>query len=354
MELAALIKEFLPAFREKYSSRLRKEHLQAIDAILRCRTPDAGEVIAECPKCHKIIHFSHSCGNRSCPRCQNHETGTWIDRQRQKLLPVSYYLVTFTVPASLRSLARTHQRMFFECLFKASEKALRTLGNDPRFLGGNIGMTGVLHTHSRKLDFHPHVHYLVPGGAFDKKNRLWKSKNWKFLFPEKALAKIFRNELLTRVHQEGFIVPGHISKQDWVVNCKRAGSGEPALKYLSRYLYRGIIPEKNIIRSNNGIVTFRYREGKSRVWKARSLRGEDFLWLVLQHVLPKGFRRVRDFGFLHGNARKILRLIQLLLHAKLPIPSEKPRPIYRCPACCAEMNVIAVAVRRVIQNIGPP
>lgn len=354
MELASLFREYQTRFHAKYEARLLPVHRRAIDDILRCRTPAAGEMIVRCPDCANIVHLSHSCGHRSCPKCQNHETGIWLDRQREKLLPVPYYLVTFTIPAVLRPLARCHEKVFFNALFDASADALRELGKNDRYLGGNIGMTGVLHTHSRKLDFHPHMHFVIPAGAIDVKNRFWKRKDWHFLFPENALARVFRGKLLDAFRQEGWKLPTGLRDRDWVVSCKEAGSGEPALKYLSRYLYRGVIAEKRIVENRDGKVSFLYRESRTNAWKKRTLPGEDFLWLILQHVLPRGFRRVRDFGFLHGNARKTLRLVQLLLHAKVPLRPAKPRPVFHCPECGANMAIIAVCQRPTLGACGPP
>jgi hypothetical protein len=354
MELANLLTEYLPALKSRFGSQIRSDHYRAIAAILRCRTPAAGEMVIRCPECSSISYLPHSCGHRSCPKCQNHETSTWLDRQRQKLLPIPYFLVTFTLPAPLRSLAQANSREFFEAMFQASAEALQKLGADPRFLGGQVGMTGVLHTHNRRLGFHPHIHYLFPGGAIDQKMRFWKRKDWHVLFPEPALSRIFRGKLLEFIQRMGWALPEGLPKGDWVVNCKKAGSGDPALKYLSRYLYRGIVAEKRIVRNQGGMVTFRYRESKTGQWRERTLPGEEFLWLVLQHVLPRGFRRTRDFGFLHGNARKSLRLVQLLLQAKVPIRELRPRPVFRCPDCAAAMAIIAVRSHRERHPTGPP
>ena len=354
MKLADLVEEYRSGLEAKYGHRLLSAHKRAMSDILRCRTPAAGEMIVRCPDCNRLVYLCHSCGHRSCPACQNHETGAWLDRQREKLLPVPYFLVTFTVPSSLRPLAWRNQRRFYSFLFEAAAATLRAFGSDERFLGGNIGMTGVLHTNSRRLDFHPHVHFLIPAGAIDLKQRSWKRKDWNFLFPQEALAKVFREKIVCHIRDEGWQLPDGLRVRNWVVSCKNAGTGEPALKYLSRYLYRGIISEKQIIDNRDGMVSFRYRESRTGIWKTRTLPGEDFLWLVFQHVLPRGFRRVRDFGFLHGNARKSLRLIQLLLFAKVPLRKQRPRPVFHCPVCGAGMAIIAVRVQATALPCGPP
>lgn len=179
---------------------------------------------------------------------------------------------------------------------------LKDFGLNPKHLGADMGMTAILHTNTRKLDYHPHVHIIVPGGGINKCRRQWKKVKGKYLFNEFALAKVFRARFLDATNKAGLTLPAGVPKQ-WVVNCAHVGKGLPALKYLSLYLYRGVLAEKNIISCRNGKVAFSYVESDTGETKFRILKAEDFLWHLLQHVLPKGFRRVRDYGFLHGNAK---------------------------------------------------
>lgn len=339
IRLSDLLQQYQQAFEQTYGNRLLPSQRQAINAIAACRTPDAGEMIVQCPDCGRFEWRPKSCGNRNCPGCQNHETSVWLNRQQGKLLPVPYFLVTFTVPASLRKLAWQHQRVFFSCLFDASADTLRSLARNEKFLGGNIGMTGVLHTNSRQLAFHPHIHYIVPAGAFEPDKRLWKRSKGKFLFPQRALAKLFRARLVALLRSRDMRIPEVFASGDWVVHCQHAGSGAPALKYLARYLYRGVIAEKRIISNANGLVTFVWREGKTKKWQRKTMPGQHFLWLVLQHTLPGGFRRVRDYGFLHGNSRRLLTLIQLLLHARPAQTALPERPAFKCPDCGSAMSI---------------
>ncbi|MBU0945689.1 MAG: transposase [Proteobacteria bacterium] len=169
-------------------------------------------------------------------------------------------------------------------------------------------MTIVLHTNNRRLDFHPHIHAVVPGGGMDKQSHQWKRVKGDYLFPHKALAKVFRARFLTALKEAGFLIPKKLPAK-WVIDCSYVGKGISALKYLSRYLYRGVISEKNIVSNKNGRITFRYIESDTKKIKYRTLKGEDFLQLIIQHVLPQGFRRVRDYGFLHGNAKRLRSLI---------------------------------------------
>lgn len=202
-------------------------------------------------------------------------------------------------------------------------------------------MTAILHTHTRRLDYHPHVHIVVPGGGIQTARRQWKKAKGKYLFNEFALADVFRARVLAALNAAQLPIPLGVPKK-WVVNCKHVGKGQPALEYLSRYLYRGVIGEKNIIANHEGNVTFRYIDGKTGQTQTRTLKGEEFLWLVLQHVLPKGFRRVRDYGFLHGNAKKRLNLVQLILQVIIQSKVLRPRPLFKCPVCQVPMTIIAV------------
>ena len=339
MQLASLVHQYLVAFKSKYAAQLLPGHLRAIGAILRCRTLDSGEMLLTCTGCDEQTRQPRSCGHRSCPQCQNHEASQWLDRQQAKLLPVEYFMVTFTLPCELRTLTWWHQTTLYNLLFVTAVSTLKDFGLNPKQLGADIGMTAVLHTHSRRFDYHPHLHVIVPGGGVNKTTRQWKKTRGKFLFSQTALARVFRARLLAALKAAGLKLPGKLP-DEWVVDCRHIGKGAPALKYLSRYLYRGVISEKDIVTNQNGKVTFKYVDSRTGQTRYRKLKGEDFLWLVLQHVLPKGFRRVRDYGFLHGNARKLLILIQLTLKVMITIRPVRPRPVFSCPKCRSPMRIL--------------
>ena len=339
MELASIINQYYDAFMIKYADTALPGHLKAMNAIRSCRTPDSGELYVYCPDCNHTEWRPLSCGHRSCPKCQNHEVSQWIDRQQAKLLPVPYFLVTFTLPYQLRPLTWYHQKSVYSIFFNCVSGTLKDFGLNPKNLGAEIGMTMVLHTHNRKLDFHPHIHVVVPGGGVDKRRRQWKKKKRKFLFKHDVMAKVFRARFLAALNEAGLSIPERVPKE-WVVDCAHVGKGITALKYLSRYLYRGVISEKNIISNQNGQVTFKYIESKTGNIRYRTLKGEDFLHLIMQHVLPKGFRRVRDYGFLHGNAKKLLFLVQLILHVVIEGIELRPRPVFRCPCCKSPMVIL--------------
>jgi len=362
MKLASIIQSYRGKLEQWQGDRLLPSHRRALDAISRCRTSEAGEVLVRCEACGAMEWHPCSCGHRSCPRCQNHEASQWLDRQREKLLPVDYFLVTFTLPAQLRSLAWRYQRVVYDALFRAATETLKQFGRNPKHLGAEIGMTALLHTHSRRLTYHPHLHIVVPGGGIDPKERAWKKSRYRYLFNEFALAKLFRGKFLAELAKKGLSAPANTPKE-WVVDCRLAGGGEPALEYLSRYLYRGVITESNILCDRSGEVTFCYTDGESGERRTETHPGEVFLWRVIQHVLPKGYQRVRNYGFLHHNARKQLQLLQLILQVMVA-PKKRARPSYSCRKCGKEMKVVAIRthqqqrlqalIQRLHSGPGPP
>jgi len=323
----------------RYGDTALPNHLKALNAIRRCRTPASGELYVQCPACDHSQWRPLSCGNRHCPKWQNHTTSRWIDTQLTKLLPVTYFMATFTLPRELHSLARGHQKTVYSLLFSCISGILKDFGMNPKHLGAEIGMTMVLNTNTRRLDYHPHIHVVIPGGGIDPKKKYWKKLKGKYLFNGKALSKMFRARFLAALSESGLRIPKGVP-QKWIVHCNDVGKGSGALKYLSRYLYRGVISERNIVSNENNKVTFKYVESRSGETKFRTLPGEEFLHLLMQHVLPTGFRRVRDYGFLHGNSKKLRSLIQLILHVITEQSPLRQRPVFKCPCCKASMLII--------------
>lgn len=340
MELLSILEHYQTSFRAHYGDRLTRDQQRALQAMLDCRTARFGEMHLQCHNCHSHQSAFHACGHRSCPRCQHHDTSCWLDRQRHKLLPVNYFMATFTLPAELRPLARCHPKTVYAVLFDCAVSTLKDFGANSPKLGADIGMTAVLHTHSRRLDYHPHVHVIVPGGCLNKTRKQWKTLRGRYLFNEQNLAKVFRARVLAALHQADLLLPARLPTR-WVVDCRRVGKGLPALTYLARYLYRGVISENNIIADDGTHITFRYQDSRTGDSQTRTLTGEAFIWLLLQHVLPKGFRRVRDFGFLHGNAKRQLKIIQWALGIITPPMAPRSRTSFLCARCHHPMAIIA-------------
>ena len=337
INLVALAQQYRQSLIRSYGHLMRPEHHFALRALIDCRTPAYGEMTFDCDPCHQLQTFCHSCGHRFCPKCQHQSNQQWLARQQQKLLPVNYFMVTFTLPYEIRHWVWHHQRTAYAVLFEAAIETLNTFAGNDKQLSGKLGITTVLHTHNRRLDFHPHVHCIVPGGCFQQSGQRWHTKTGKYLFNGKALATIFRVRFLMKLKKLGMTYPDDLP-QKWIAQCQSVGRGEPALKYLARYLYRGVISENNITGHEQGTVSFRFKDSKTNAWKVRTEPAVKFLWLVLQHVLPKGFRRARDYGFLHCSAKRTLQRIQLALRVALvPVVGiiRKPR---LCPQCGLPMH----------------
>lgn len=344
MTLLQTIERHSRAFMHQYGHRLRDEHRHALSAMRRCRTEYYGKLQWQCPGCEKTQNTFRSCGHRSCQRCQNHDNTRWLERQQAKLLPVDYFMVTFTLPAQCRGVAWDNQQAMYTLLFEAAISTCRDFAQRDKHLHGEIGQSAVLHTQTRRLDFHPHIHVIIPGGAIDAKQHRWRTPKDKFLFAHKALAKVFRARMLEAMNNSG-LMPKQTLPDTWVVDCRAVGNGLPALKYLSRYLYRGVISEKQLVSDDGESVTFSYRDGQTQKRMTRTVSGAHFVWLLIQHVLPRGFRRVRDYGFLHGNARKKLIRVQYFLKVALSsVPAPQQRPAFVCLQCKQPMLVISVSL----------
>jgi hypothetical protein len=211
----------------------------------------------------------------------------------------------------------------------------------------------VLHTHARELHFHPHVHLVIPAAAVDADTRLWRTlpATAKYLFNHKALAKVFRAKLLAALYQHHIALPAALP-QKWVVDCKCVGDGHKALVYLGRYLYRGVIQEHDIVGCDGVNVTYRWRDAKSCKMVARTVSGATFLWMVLQHVLPKGLRRARNHGFLHPNSKRLIALLRLLVFRQPPAPTQATQRAKLVCRCCGEPMIILK--RRIPPTSGEP
>lgn len=341
MKLAELFQQYLPAYKARYGHTTTTDQWPALNAILGCRTGQYGHLLLSCQGCQQPALRYQSCGHRACNQCQHHSASQWLARQQRKLLPVDYFMVTFTLPRELRALAKANPKPLYSMLFDCAVSTLKDFGLNKKSFAVELAMTAVLHTHTRRLDYHPHVHIIVPGGGVESQqaNTSWKNLSTRYLFNGRALASVFRARLLTAIRVGGFELPDTPKK--WIVQCQSIGRGLPALKYLSRYLYRGVISDKNILRDDGETVTFQYKDSKTKTLKTRCLRGEEFMALVLQHTLPKGFRRARDYGFLHGNAKRLLQRVQWALQVIIPDFTPEPRPQFTCTQCQCVMSIMS-------------
>ena len=346
VSLSELIEQGRPALLAQYGQHLTHHQRRALDAIGQCRTGALGAAIMACEGCDQRKVRLRSCGHRSCPRCQHHAATDWLERQRAKLMPAPYFMVTFTLPAAWRPIAYRHVKPVYDLLFTTAVATLRSFGLRHDDLQAELAATAVLHTHNRRLDYHPHLHVIVPGAGIDRR-RQWRKLKGRYLFNARALGKVSRARFMDAARRAGFQLPPDAATR-WIVHCQHVGHGLPALKYLSRYLYRGVIAEQQLVGFDpaTDTVTFRYQESKTRRQRLRTLPLVQFLWRLMLHVLPRGYRRVRDFGFLHGNAKRKRALIQIALCVLIPPTPPRAQSHFRCPGCQTAMSVKTVVTAK--------
>lgn len=342
VELADIFRRHGPEYIDRFGPHMLPSHQRAVQDIVACRTEQMGGHLYRCenPDCEHLVYAYHSCGNRSCPKCGQDKTQRWIEAQYDLLLPTHYFLVTFTLPGELRPIARSNQKLVYDLLFRSSAAALQKLARDPRFVGGNIGMIGALHTWQRDMRYHPHVHFIVPGGGLSPDRSAWLSSSPDFFVPVEALSPIFRAKFRDALKKTDLFdsVSSEVWQKNWVVHSKPVGNADNALKYLAPYVYRIAITNNRIEKLENGHVTFRFKNSRTRQCQTATLPAIDFIRRFLQHVLPKGFVKVRYFGFLSPNKRNLLAVAQYLLgriHPSEIIPvAHQP---YLCPLCGSKL-----------------
>jgi len=333
LELADLFRAYGADYRKKYADKLLPSHRLAMWAIEHCRTERLGGQVYGCPNCQEFQYSYHSCRNRHCPKCQQEQTQNWLQVQRELLLPVPYFLLTFTLPSELRKLVRAHQKALYALLFQASAEAAQKLAHDPRSIGGQIGLVGVLHTWTRNLIFHPHVHYLAPGGGLHSDGKTWLPARQGFFLPVRALSKLFRAAFRRGLEKLKLFdqIPSQVWTQAWVVHCKSVGDGQAALKYLAPYIHRVAISNRRLLAFDNrgsmesSQVTFQYRASDTGQLKTCTLSVEQFFQRFLQHVLPQAFVKVRYYGFFGAAVRRKLAALQIRLrHPQQDLSEQQP------------------------------
>lgn len=332
-----------PGYLDRFGSKVPHEHRKVIQAITNCRTVHYGLSVYDCQACGGRHTVYRSCGNRHCPVCQNHKARAWLDRQLQRQVPTHHFLITFTVPEELRACIRSHQRLCYEALFKASSSSLKTLAAEKRFVGGDVpGFFGVLHTWGRQLSYHPHIHYVVPGGAYFTRDRSWHASRRDFFVPVRALSVIFKARFRDEMKKAGLYhqIPATVWEQPWNVNSRAVGHAGHATRYLAPYVFKVAISDSRIVNVSGGTVTFRYKKPGSERWRNMTLDAAEFIRRFLQHVLPTGFMKVRYYGFLHASAthtrERIVLAIEIAQAFVVPArredkPETPPAPV--CPAC---------------------
>ena len=335
VSLAEILRRHWPAYRARFGPAIPSAQRAAVMAIVSCRTPYRGGQLFRC-ECGALHFAYHSCGHRACHRCGHGDAQAWARRQENKLLPVPYFLATFTAPGALRAVIRAHPHQLYAALFRESSGALADVALSK--LGVELGFTGVLHTWTRQLLYHPHVHYLVPGGGLTPEGLRWKRvADARFLLPQRALAARFRNRLRQWLEREEpellRAIPARAWRAEWVVDVQPVGRGHTALRYLAAYVQKTALSASRLVACDAHTVTFTHPERDSGQTKTLRLSGQEFLRRFLQHVLPAGFQRVRHFGWLSPAAKRRWQRLHALLDWKPAAAPEASAALSWAPCC---------------------
>ena len=355
--VADVLRQYGPEYLRRYGATMPAEHKKVLQAIMACRTGELGTVLYQCASCGHTHALGRSCGNRHCPSCQQDKTKAWLQTQTDRLLPCPYFLLTFTVPAGLRGWIRSHQRLAYATLFEASSAAIKVLAADPKYVGAaDCGFFGVLHTWGRALDYHPHVHYVVPGGGLSRDGQEWLPSQAHFFVPVRALSIIFRAKFRDALDRAGVLaeVDPAVWRHDWVVHSQAVGDGRASLKYLAPYVFRVAITDRRIVSCDQGKVTFSYRKSGSNRWRKMTVEGSEFVRRFLQHVLPSGCQKVRHYGFFSAHSGVALELVRWLITVCLGLvfvlrsqvlreAAGADRPEIRCVVCGGPVRVVGFA-----------
>lgn len=373
--VADALRKFAPAYLAKYRQRMPPHHRKVLGLITRCKTGELGNVIYGCRSCEKRHWVGRSCGNRHCPNCQKQKTQNWLAKQTSKLLPVQHFVVTFTVPLELRPLLRANPEVGYAAIFDAGSRTIRTLLSKPKNLGSEkLGFFGVLHTWGRDLkDYHPHVHFVVPGGGVSPDGSKWLQVNQDQLFHPLPAKKLYKKLFVESIRKAGLYnrLPSGVLKSDWVVNIKPVGGGQAVLKYLAPYVYRVAICDNRIVAVDESDVTYKVKPSAKQVYQTGRLDGESFVRSFAQHILPTGFQKVRYYGFMSPNCKLQLADVRWLVWLwrgwtywlgsamfQPEVPTHQPP---KCDRCGGELEILGVTDsngkwlwRRTTSTRGPP
>lgn len=342
------LRRFLPAHLREHRRVMSSAQRRAAWAITHCRTAEMGGHLHACGSCDKREFHFHSCNNRACPQCGKDATKDWVERELGKRVGAPYFMVTFTLPKELRPLFFTRSaKEVYQLFFAAASSSLADTLANPRWLGAaTSGFTMVLHTWNQRLHFHPHIHCIVPGAGIAANSKVVRVKNENFLVPQPALRNIFRARFrdalkdLAKEHELPLIDPS-VWKKDWGVDLKPFGDGENIIKYLGAYVCRTAIGDSRIVSLTETHVSFRWKDrAKGDASRVETIQGADFVKRYLRHVLPRGLRAVRYFGFCHPAAK--IKRERIAFHTGLPlfidaaaIVTEKTPHVVVC-SCCGE------------------
>ena len=321
IEVADIFRQHAGQYIHQFGQSMLPSHLRAIQDIMACRTEALGGHVYCCDHCGEYTYAFHSCKNRSCPKCHTKQTQQWLEKRQLELLPVPYFHITLTIPEQLRTLFRSNQKVCYSILMKCASQAIQALALDPKYCGGKVAILAVLHTWTQQMILHPHVHCLVSAGGLSSDGQNWLASSEHYLMPVKALSKLFRGQCLAALGDAfpEMLVP---TPSNWVVHCKAWGKGKTAvLDYLARYVFRSAMTNCRILSMNEQTIKFRYKDRKAKRWRTCQISPQEFIRRFLQHVLPRGFHKVRYYGLWHPSKQKQAKQIQLLLSTE-PVDKE--------------------------------
>ncbi|MDH3712176.1 MAG: transposase [Cyclobacteriaceae bacterium] len=306
----AIINSIFQKHAHQYFESLDKPipiHLRkVIKAICLCRTGELGLCHYQCPDCEHSHYGKRSCGNRHCPQCQGQKAAHWLQRQLKTRLPCNYFMLTFTLPDKLRSFVEKNQQLAYSFMFDAAAYAIKKLSKDKRHIGcESTGFCAVLHTWGRQLQYHPHLHVIIPAGGVNQEGTQWLPSRDDFFLPVKALSKIFRGKFkeLVRDLDSYSTIEAKQWNRGWNVHCQLIGNGEEATKYLARYVFRVGISNHRIQAVSDTHVTISYKKVGSNRKRSLKLTIHEFIRRFLQHVLPSGFMKIRHYGLMSPNSK---------------------------------------------------
>ncbi len=356
--VAEALRQHAVGYLATFADRMPHEHKRVLAAITRCRTGELGHLHYECRSCERTHWVGRSCGNRHCPNCQSDKTELWLAKRTAQLLPVPYYLVTFTVPQALRNIVRANQRVCYQAIFDAGSQTIRELASGRRFIGTDrLGFFGALHTWGRDFTvYHPHVHFVVPGGGVSEDGSRWQAGPANFLLPEKAASMVYRAKFRDAMREAGLLheinsAAPEVWEQKWVVDVEPVGDGRAALKYLATYVYRVAISNNRIEAVDASSVKYRFTPTGVQRSRTRRVPGEEFVRGFLQHTLPPKFQKLRYYGFASQNSKLSMAWIRMLVWfylgwcyvlAKQDVPEPLPKRPVRCAECGSEMQLVAI------------
>ncbi len=328
------------AYLDAFGRRMPTDHKKVIQAIIQCRTPELGTIVCACEDCANTYQIFRSCGNRHCPTCQGEKAINWFNTRMDQLMPVHHFMITCTVPAQFRDFFRSHQRFAYSALFQATSKIITSLAAEPTYFSGDTpGFFGVLHTWGRHMQYHPHIHYIVPGGAFSSSDYSWHSSHEAFYLPVRIISAKIKSRFFKLMQRADLLhlLPADAWKKNWNVNSQGVGNGTRSIRYLASYVFRTAISNHRLITMKNERVLFRYTDTKSGMNKTMSLSPFEFIRRFLQHVLPKGFMKIRYYGFLHPSTQIPVKLAVTLLEALFTVRPEKRISTDISPIPCCEL-----------------